>query len=152
MRGFEVAAQYAFPFGIGFTANYTFSDTSTDGFNDFDEGLPLPGVSRHSANGQIYYENYGFAARASYSWRSEAYLGNFGFSDGGTTRTLGIYQRPYGQLDGQISYQVTPMFNVFMEGINLTKSDQSAFLQFRELPLRFESGSRRIYSGVRFNF
>ncbi|WP_066477901.1 MULTISPECIES: TonB-dependent receptor [unclassified Sphingomonas] len=152
VRGFEVAAQYAFPFGLGFTANYTFSDTSTDGFNDFDEGLPLPGVSRHSANGQIYYENYGFAARASYSWRSEAYLGNFGFSDGGTTRTLGIYQRPYGQLDGQISYQVTPMFNVFMEGINLTKSDQSAFLQFRELPLRFESGSRRIYAGVRFNF
>ena len=79
-------------------------------------------------------------------------VADFGFSDGGTTRTLGIYQRPYGQLDGQISYQVTPMFNVFMEGINLTKSDQSAFLQFRELPLRFESGSRRIYAGVRFNF
>lgn len=152
VRGVEAAAQYAFDFGIGFTANYTFSDTKTDGKNDFDTKLPLPGVSKHSANGQVYFDKYGFAARLSYSWRSKAYVGNFGFSDGGTIRTLGIYQRSYGQLDGQVSYSVTPNFTVFVEGINLGKSDQSAYLQFKDLPLRFESGSRRIYAGVRFNF
>lgn len=152
VKGFELAAQYAFPFGLGFTANYTFSDTSTEFRNDFETGLPLPGVSKHSFNGQIYFEKSGFAARASYSWRSKSYLGNFGFGDGGVTRTLGIYQKPYGQLDGQISYQLTPNFNVFVEGINLNKENTKTYLQFPELPFRFESGSRRIFAGVKFNF
>jgi TonB-dependent receptor len=152
VKGFELAAQYAFDFGLGFTANYTFSDSSTDGQTDFDTGLPLPGVSKHSANGQVYFEKSGFAARASYSWRSKQYLGNFGFADGPVTRTLGIFQKPFGQLDGQLSYKVNDNFEVFVEGINLTKSDTKVYLQFPELPFRYESGNRRIYGGVKFNF
>ena len=152
VKGFELAGQYAFDFGLGFTANYTFSDTSTDFSTDFSDNLPLPGVSKHSANGQIYFEKYGFAARASYSWRSKQYLGNFGFADGTTTRTLGIYQKSYGQLDGQISYKITDNFEVFAEAINITKADTSVYLQFPELPFRYESGSRRFYGGMKFNF
>ncbi|MBO9504453.1 TonB-dependent receptor [Qipengyuania flava] len=152
VKGFELAAQYAFDFGLGFTANYTFSDTDTDFSTDFTDNLPLPGVSKHSANGQVYFERYGFAARASYSWRSKQYLGNFGFADGSITRTLGIYQKAFGQLDGQISYQLTDNFEVFAEAINITKADTSVYLQFPELPFRFESGSRRIYGGVKFTF
>ena len=151
VKGFELAAQYAFDFGLGFTANYTFSDNETDFSTDFTDNLPLPGVSKHSANGQVYFERYGFAARASYSWRSKQYLGNFGF-DGSITRTLGIYQKAFGQLDGQISYQLTDNFEVFAEAINITKADTSVYLQFPELPFRFESGSRRIYGGVKFTF
>ncbi len=152
VRGFEVAGQYAFDFGLGFTANYTFSDSKTDSFNDFDTNLALPGVSKHSFNTQVYFEKAGFAARASYTWRSKQFVGNFGFGDGGVTRTLGIYQRSYGQLDGQISYDINENFGVFVEGINLTKADQSAYLQFPELPFRYESGSRRIYVGGKFKF
>ena len=152
VRGFEVAGQYGFDFGLGFTANYTFSDTKTDLSNDFDTGLPLEGVSKHSFNGQVYFERDGFAARASYTWRSKQLLGNFGFSDGGVTRTLGIWGEAYGQLDGQISYDINDNFGVFVEGINLTKSDQAAYLQFPELPFRYESGSRRIYVGGKFKF
>ena len=152
VRGFEVAGQYAFDFGLGFTANYTFSDTKTDGFNDFDDNLALPGVSKHSLNTQLYFEKGGFAARGSYTWRSKQFVGNFGFGDGGVTRTLGIYQRAYGQFDGQISYDINENFGVFVEGINLTKSNQSAYLQFPELPFRYESGSRRIYVGGKFKF
>ena len=57
-----------------------------------------------------------------------------------------------GQLDGQISYQLTDNFEVFAEAINITKADTSVYLQFPELPFRFESGSRRLYAGVKFNF
>ncbi|APG61883.1 TonB-dependent receptor [Sphingorhabdus lutea] len=152
VRGFELAAQYAFDMGLGFTANYTFSDTKTSLSNSFDSNLPLQGVSKHSFNGQVYYEKDGFAARASYSWRSSQLLGNFGFGDGNVTRSMGIYGRAYGQLDGQISYDVNDNFGVFVEGINLTKSDQSAYLQFENLPFRFESGSRRNYVGGKFKF
>ncbi len=152
VRGFEAAAQYAFDFGLGFNANYTFSDTKTDGSNDFSTGLPLPGVSKHSFNGQVYFETGGLSTRLSYSWRSKAYLGNFGFGDGGVTRTLGIYSKAYGQFDGQISYDINKNIGVFVEGVNLTKSNQSAYLQFPELPFRYESGSRRIYIGAKVNF
>ncbi|AKM08199.1 TonB-dependent receptor [Pelagerythrobacter marensis] len=152
VRGLELAAQYAFDFGLGFTANYTFSDTETDFSTDFDDKLPLPGVSKHSANGQVYFEHSGFAARASYSWRSKQYMGNFSFADGSVTRTMGIYQKSYGQLDGQISYQLTDNFEVFAEAINITKANSSVYLQFPELPFRYQSGSRRIYGGVKFTF
>ncbi len=152
VRGFEVAAQYAFDFGLGFNANYTFSDTKTDAKNDFNSGLPLPGVSKHSFNGQVYFETGGLSTRLSYSWRSKAYLGNFGFGDGAVTRTLGIYGKSYGQLDGQISYDINKNIGVFVEGVNLTKADQSAYLQFPELPFRYETGSRRIYIGAKVNF
>uniref|UniRef100_UPI0038F66598 hypothetical protein n=1 Tax=Streptomyces scabiei TaxID=1930 RepID=UPI0038F66598 len=87
-----------------------------------------------------------------YSWRSKQYVGNFGFADGPVTRTLGIYQKSFGQLDGQISYKLTDNFEVFAEAINITKADTSVYLQFPELPFCFESGSRRIYGGVKFNF
>lgn len=152
VRGFEFAAQYAFDFGLGFNANYTFSDTKTDGKNDFDAALPLPGVSKHSFNGQIYFEKAGFAARLSYSWRSKAYLGNFGFGDGAVTRTLGIWGNSYGQLDGQISYDINKNVGVFVEAVNLNKANQSAYLQFPELPFRYETGSRRIYVGAKVSF
>lgn len=152
VRGFEAAVQYALDFGLGFNANYTFSDTRTDAANDFAKGLPLPGVSKHSFNGQVYFEKAGFAARLSYSWRSKAFLGNFGFGDGGVTRTLGIWGKAYGQLDGQVSYDITKKFGVFVEAVNLTKADQSAYLQFPELPFRYETGSRRIYIGAKASF
>lgn len=152
VRGFELAAQYAFDFGLGFNANYTFSDTRTDAKNDFNSNLPLPGVSKHSVNGQVYYQTGGLTARLSYSWRSKAYLGNFGFGDGAVTRTLGIYGKSYGQLDGQISYDINKQFGVFVQAINLTKADQSAYLQFPELPFRYETGSRRIYIGAKVSF
>ena len=109
-------------------------------------------MSKHSANGQLYFEKYGFAARASYSWRSKQYLGNFGFADGAVTRNLGIFQKSYGQLDGQISYKLTKNFEIFAEAINITKADTRVYLQFPELPFRYESGSRRVYGGVKFNF
>src|SRR3546814_9420498 len=73
------------------------------------------------------------------SLRSKQYLGNFGFADGTTTRTLGIYQKSYGQLDGQISYKITDNFEVFAEAINITKADTSVYLQFPELPFRYRS-------------
>ena len=41
---------------------------------------------------------------------------------------------------------------MFVEGINLTKANTSVYLQFPQLPFRYESGSRRIYGGVKFNF
>lgn len=150
IKGFELGAQYAFDFGAGFNVNYTFSDSKSPILNDFDKGLPIPGVAKHAFNGQVYYEYEGLEARVSYTWRNKSFAGNFGFSDGAVTRTLGIWNRSYGQLDAQIGYQVTDQIGLTLEAVNLTKEDQSQYLQFDNLPFTYSSGSQRIMAGVRF--
>jgi iron complex outermembrane receptor protein len=151
IEGIELGAQYAFAFGGGFNVNYTYSDSESPFFNDIDQGLPIPGVAKHAFNAQIYYENFGFQARLSYTWRDKSFDGNFQFSDD-VTRTYGVWNRDYGQLDAQLGYQVTDNIGVTLEAINLTEEDQSQYLQYENLPFAFESGSRRILIGVRGSF
>ncbi|MBM0103712.1 TonB-dependent receptor [Steroidobacter sp. S1-65] len=152
IEGFELAGQYAFDFGGGFNLNYTYSDSESPFSNDIDSGLPIPGVAKHAYNAQLYYENFGFEARLSYTWRDESFDGNFQFSDGGGTRTYGVWNRDYGQLDAQLGYQVTDSIGLTLEAINLTEEDQSQYMQYENLPFAFESGSRRILLGVRGTF
>ncbi|TNE63997.1 MAG: TonB-dependent receptor [Alphaproteobacteria bacterium] len=152
IRGFEIGGQYAFEWGGGFIANYTFSDSTSSSYNDFDEGLPIPGVSKHSANAQVYYQQDLFEARVSYTWRSKRYNGNFGFNDGDVSRSLGRWIRPYGQLDAQLVVHVTDNFDLTAEAVNITKEAQSEYLQFENLPFRYNSGPRRFLLGGRFRF
>jgi iron complex outermembrane receptor protein len=160
IKGIELGAQYAFDWGGGFNVNYTYSDSDSPTRNDIDGSLPIPGVSEHAFNVQLYYQNYGFEARLSYSWRDKFFDSNFGFADmdfsGGTpvdiTRTFGIWERDYGQLDAQIGYQITDWIGVTLEAINITEEDRTQYLQYENLPFAFESGSRRILLGVRGRF
>lgn len=160
IKGIELGAQYAFDSGVGFNVNYTYSDSESPFENDIDSHLPIPGVSKHAANAQLYYQNFGFEARLSYSWRDKFFDSNFAFADrifpGGTpvdlTRTFGVWERDYGQLDAQIGYQITDWIGVTLEAINITEEDRTQYLQFENLPFNFESGSRRILLGVRGSF
>ncbi|MEQ8936710.1 MAG: TonB-dependent receptor [Amphiplicatus sp.] len=155
IRGFEVAAQYAFDWGGGFNANYTFSDSTSPIVNDFDTGLPIPGVAKHAYNAQVYYDNELFEARVSYSWRGKYFNNNFGFADSSDpdgTLTLGRYARSYGQLDAQAVVHLTENFDLTAEVVNLLKNEQSEYLQFENLPFRVTSGARRILLGARFRF
>jgi iron complex outermembrane recepter protein len=160
IKGIELGAQYAFDMGVGFNVNYTYSDSESPTDNDIDSDLPIDGVSKHAFNAQVYYQNYGFEARLSYSWRDKFFDGNFGFSDtvvNGTsfttvTRTFGIWERDYGQLDAQVGYQFTDWLGVTLEAINITEEDRTQYLQYENLPFNFESGSRRILLGVRGSF
>lgn len=153
IRGFEAAAQYAFDFGAGFNVNYTFSDSESPISNDFDVNLPIPGVSKHAFNAQVYYENSLFEGRLSYAWRDDSFVGNFGFGDGDSgARSLGRWLRSFGQLDAQAVVHVTDNLDLTVEALNITEEDQSEYLQFEELPFRFSSGSRRILLGGRFRF
>jgi len=163
IQGVELSGQYAFDMGVGFNLNYTYSKSDSPFSNDVDSSLPIPGVPKHTVNAQVYYQNYGFEARVSYAWRDKSFQGNFGFPDaegftaanpGGTsvTRTFGIWNRDYGQLDAQVAYQFTDYLGVTLEAINLTEEDQTQYLQYPNLPFNFESGSRRILLGIRGKF
>jgi len=151
ISGFEVSTQYAFDFGVGFNLNYTYSDSKSPFSNDIDSGLPIPGVAKNAYNAQVYYQNFGFEARLSYTWRDESFDGNFQFSDD-VTRTYGVWNRDYGQLDAQLGYQLNDHLGFTLEAINLTEEDRSQYLQYENLPFTFESGSRRILLGIRGSF
>ena len=150
IKGVELAAQYAFENGFGFNANYTFSDSESSNFSDFEDSLPIPGVAEHAFNLQGYYEGYGFEARLSYAWRDKSYQGNFAFGSGADAHNLSTWERAYGQLDGQIAYAVTDDIKVVLEGINLTEESTGRYLQFESLPFRYATGERRISLGARF--
>jgi iron complex outermembrane recepter protein len=154
IQGFELGGQYAFSNGFGFNVNYTFADSESpfeSVHNGLSQSLPIPGVAEHAVNTQVYYENFGFQARLSYSWRDKSLS---------TTNTLFAYEqnvdavwlRDYGQLDAQLGYALTDNIVATLEGINLTEEDQSQYLQFPNQPFTFNSGSRRILIGVRGTF
>ena len=106
---------------------------------------PLQGLSRHTINLAVMYEQHGLSMRLAYNWRSRYLLGVTQWGSRGnnglntnpaadpskflipTTNNdqafgLPLYQAPYGQLDGSIFYDFTDKFRVGLEATNLTNS------------------------------
>jgi iron complex outermembrane recepter protein len=107
---------------------------------------PMQGLSRHTINLALMYEQHGLSLRLAYNWRSRYLLGvnqwgsrgnnglNTDPSLAGTANFLvpttnsdqayglPLYQAPYGQLDGSIFYDFTDKFRVGLEATNLTNS------------------------------
>ncbi|HEV7607612.1 MAG TPA: TonB-dependent receptor [Steroidobacteraceae bacterium] len=157
--GAELGAQYAWTMGFGVAANYTYSQSQSDQDTSFAQDLPIPGVSKNSANLIGYYEKAGFSARAAYSWRSKAVNSSlvgstFSFPDqNGTQVVYGVYSAPYTQLDGQVGYDFKAGgmdLGVLFSVINLTNEKQHTYLQYENLPFTYNDTGRRLFLGVKF--
>jgi TonB-dependent receptor len=106
---------------------------------------PLQGLSRHTINFAVMYEQHGLSMRLAYNWRSRYLLGVTQWGSRGnnglntnpaapagkylipTTNNdqafgLPLYQAPYGQLDGSVFYDFTDKFRVGLEATNLTNA------------------------------
>lgn len=122
--GVEVNLQTRFTFlpspldGFGVSANYTRiwgkGDGTILGAAPRTGDIPLFLQSKHVGTAQIFYEKYGVAVRAAFSYRS-AYLDTLG-----STAALDQYTDANGQLDVNASYQVTPELTFFTSATNLT--------------------------------
>ncbi|MFP1132948.1 TonB-dependent receptor [Asticcacaulis sp. W401b] len=141
VKGAEVYYQQAFSFlpapydGLGTVINYTFIDNS--------DPTQLTGASRHNYNFTGYYEKGPFAARLSYSWRS-------GFlSAVGTGTALSTYARPFGTLDGSVTYKVRDNFSVVVEAVNILDTDERTFYE-GGLPATYIDAGRRLFVGLRY--
>lgn len=117
IQGLEFAAQHFFgDTGFGIAGSYTIVDSNVN----FDVTVPngadqfaLFGLS-DTANITGIYEKYGVSARLSYNWRGEfLQLASRDFA--GTP----LFVTPFGQLDLNVSYNVTDNFIVSFEGINI---------------------------------
>lgn len=122
--GIEVNLQTRFTFlpspldGFGVSANYTRiwgnANGTVLGATARTGDIPLFLQSKHVGTAQVFYEKYGFAVRAAYSYRS-AYLDTLG-----ATAAQDQYTDRNGQLDVNASYQVTPELTFFANATNLT--------------------------------
>jgi iron complex outermembrane receptor protein len=157
--GAELGAQYAWEMGIGVAANYTYSQSRSDQDTSFEKDLPIPGVSKSSANFIVYFEKLGFSARAAYSWRSKAVNSSlvgstFSFPDqNGAQVVYGVYSAPYAQLDGQVGYDFEAAgmdLGVLFSVVNLTNENQHTYLQFENMPFTYNDTGRRLFLGVKF--
>ncbi|KQN93011.1 hypothetical protein ASE95_10515 [Sphingomonas sp. Leaf231] len=150
IRGIEVGGQYALDWapgalsGLGVTGNYTYVASKAErdqALSDYECGYN--GLSPHSANGSVFYEKYGISARGSYNWRSE-YL-RACRSDQGRPRN----RSSYGQFDFNVGYDITPNFQIYVQGVNVTNQrvhDWSAiedrFLLLQDTGARYNFGIR----------
>jgi TonB-dependent receptor len=113
---------------------------------------PMQGLSRHTINLAVMYEQHGLSMRLAYNWRSRYLLGVTQWGSRGnnglntnpdapagkyliptTTNDqafgLPLYQAPYGQLDGSIFYDFTDKFRVGLEATNLTNAYTRQIMQ-----------------------
>jgi len=137
IKGFEVAYQQTFDFlpgflkGLGVSANYSYIDSSGLPNSFLNTGsptnvaattvpgrLPLEGLSKHNANGTIFYERGPVSLRAAYNWRSKYLL----TASDVIFPYTSIFQAASGQLDASAFISITKQIKIGVQGVNLTNS------------------------------
>jgi iron complex outermembrane receptor protein len=157
--GLELSGQYVSDMGLGFAANYTYSQSTSALTTAFSQHLPIPDVSAHAATATVFYEKEGFDARVSYSWRSKAVNGGLGgatFSpidtSTGNSKTFGVFTAPYGQLDAQVSYNFLDHFSVFVSGQNLAEEAYHTYMQYPNMPFTYDNSGARYFFGIKAQY
>lgn len=153
ISGLEVAAQHFFgDSGFGIAGSYTFV-TGNDAA-DLDVTAPvgstqfaLTGLS-DTANITGIYENHGISARVSYNWRDD-FLSNANRGGGFDTP---VFVQEFGQLDANISYDVTENIVLSFEAINITGENFVTFGRSRSQVLFAQELSPRYLFGARYKF
>jgi iron complex outermembrane receptor protein len=160
--GIELGAQWQVHGGIfqgfGLAGNYTRSQSSANLPTSYTSTAPIPGVAKNAFTLNGFYESHGFSARLSYSWRDKAINDSaagatFSFSNAiGVPQTYEVFSAPYGQLDGQVSYDVNRNFGVVFSAQNLTKAAQHTYLQWPNEPFTYFNSGRRFFFGAKFKY
>ena len=147
-QGVELNLQHDFGNGFGVQANYTYSDADMlETEEEKAEGIEkqLPANSRDTYNLAAYYEDHGLSARLAYNYRSRYYSG--------TNRNgLDLYSDGYGQVDANLSYQLTDNISLVMNLLNLTDEEQSSEWGEQGLIGDVHQYGRRIFAGVSAKF
>ncbi len=156
VKGVEVNAQVRFTFlpapldGFGVAVNYAHIEGHGRGTLLGNPGrvgrVPLFLQSDNVGSAQIFYEKYGFAARAAYSYRSP-YLDTLG-----ATAATDQYTDSNGQLDVNVSYQVTPRLTFFGQALNLTDAPWRRYIGSKDQLIERERYDYSFRWGVQLHF
>ena len=175
--GVELAFQYdlssfedklGWASGFGMIANYTTQDFK--GGSDVDttsgRGLQVLGdvsierglldFSEDAYNFTLYYEKYGLAARARYTWRESFRTQDFGGganTSGSSTFSFPVNTLERGQLNASVNYAINDHFDVGIEAVNLTEEPIYQHCVSETGPVCFVGyPDRRVIFGASYRF
>ncbi|MGO3127674.1 MAG: TonB-dependent receptor [Luteimonas sp.] len=138
IQGAALAYQQSFDNGLGFVANYTYSDGETD------TGRPMPYNSEHQVNFSPFYENDWFSARVTYSYRSE-YFTNVDRADD-------LWTRPYTSVDASLGFKVNDTLSITLDGMNLLDEAYHNYATTERLTRGVYRSGRRYMASMRVQF
>ncbi|QUL38153.1 TonB-dependent receptor [Erythrobacter sp. JK5] len=154
LLGFEIAAQHAFDFGLGFQASYNYADSNfefpdpqvVDGnaISDFTEPANIPGYSRHSLNATVFFETARFNTRLAYKWRSD-YFKPFRSDQNRFTEDQGF-------LDFSAAYDVIDNVQVRVQVLNILDEPNIFYRPTRDNLAQSDFSGRRFFVGIRGRF
>lgn len=157
LKGFELNGQRSLGFiaqaleNFGVLANYTYVDSKINYLTSSTPGAPtvnatLIGLSKHAANGTLYYEDERFGIRGSLAYRS-GYLttvpGRHGNDVEGTNSTL--------NLDMQASYTLNDHLRFTIEALNLTDEFNDQYIGPNR-SVAYNHTGRQFYFGIRYTY
>lgn len=157
VKGFEIGGNTFFDFlpapfdGFGVQANYTYVDSKAPSPSAFDTSgnpliVPLEFLSKHSFNLIGLYEKGPVTARVAYNWRDDYVI----TTAGNGTGALPIFNKPFGQLDASVGYDVTENFSVQLDGVNLLGTRRETYQGIPSRPRDFILNDRRFSIRLRF--
>lgn len=151
VKGFELSYQQFFDFlpgalkGLGLQANFTYVDSKAP--SPATEGpvhdVSLEGLSKYNYNIIGIYERGKISARVAYNWRSQFLVTTSGNGSG----NLPVFEKPFGQMDASITFNVTPHFALTLNGVNLLNTMTSTYYGIKTRPRDAIVNDRQI-SGV----
>lgn len=151
--GAELTMQSRFTFlpglmrNLGGIVNFTYTKSSANfGVAGDVRSSGLPGLSKHSSNTTLYYDDGKFEGRLSYAWRGR-YLAQFS-DDFGIPR----FRDAYGQADLSASYHIDKHLTIQLDVLNLTKAQFKDKSTASLYPYGVYDLDRRILLGARYSF
>lgn len=148
VKGAEVSYQQFYDFlpapldGLGLQANFTYVDSQapSPAISGPPITVPLEFLSKYSYNLIGIYEKGPFSARLAYNWRSTFVETTAGVGTG----NLPLFDKPYGQLDGSINYEVTPHFSIGADARNINNALKQSYFGITTEPRTATIADRRI--------
>jgi TonB-dependent receptor len=149
--GVELAVQNQLRFlpapfdGLGIYANYTWTDSNAT-YPDRATDSTLPGQSKNLGNVAVWYEKYGFSAKASWNFHGK-YIEEVGGDAAGD-----VYYDTHTQLDVNLSQRIGKRIRVYADVLNLTNAPLRYYIGTTTRPIQQEYYRWWTQFGVKFNW
>lgn len=136
----------------GIEANYTYSDSQSEGQDVQGNNFPMPSNSEHQANLILWYDRAGLNVRAAYNWRSKEYMERFGLNTNVAELEMGQWLEPTGYLDLSVNYWLNDHVSFYLNGTNLTNQSRHSYAQYPDAFHSLWVQERRYAVGVSLSF
>lgn len=157
IRGAELSWEQPVWGGFGLQSNLSYADTHVE------DGRPMVGASRKSANLVGYFENDVFSVRLAWNYRSEyvnsttapaptANSQGLSVVQGITMPTAPTIQAPVTNVALSVNYTVMPGLSLSFSGTNLTNPSRGQYRYSELEPQKVDTSGRQYYVEARYKF